>query len=353
VAENGGFDVIVGNPPYVPVKKLTYSLEVQDFRSSDLYAYVIRRCFQIINQDSRYGFIVMHNLAFSKNFGRTRKLIESKANKGWFSFFSRIPAGLFSGDVRVRNCIFILEQRKDKSRKNFYTTKMHRWYSGERDSLFSKIRYASFLFTDIIPMYSSTPLATFFKSSEGKALSYYEAKASKHKLYFKQSAYNWIAVSNKPAPCYDENGNEIEQSQVSYLSLCGNEEKTYSLLLLNGKMFFSRWLTFGDDFHVTKDDLISTCVPFDKINNSDRMVLKKLAEKFESELQETIQYKLNAGKKVGTYNTAKLWYITDQSDKIFLKYLCANPDDIFESLDIHVLQTSLTGLSQSDREEVQ
>ena len=61
-----------------------------------------------------------------------------------------------------------------------------------------------------------------------------------------------------------------------------------------------------------------------------------------SEFKNIVQFKLNAGKKVGSYNTAKLWHITDKNDLIFLKYMTNQPEQIFERLTHHVAQTVIT-----------
>jgi len=284
----------------------------------------------------------MHNLAFSRNFSDVRKLIKRTSQNAWFSFYGRIPAGLFSGDVRVRNCVLILDKTEDNRVGNYHTTKLHRWFSEGREYLFPKLHYTTFTFNDIIPMFSSSTLREYFENSRGKELSYYIVRESNYELHFKQSAYNWIAVSRKPAPCFDKNEKKILQSQVSKICFKEKLSAQLSILLLNGRLFFSHWLSYGDEFHVTKDDISSIRVPYDLISQNDKKVLQELSVKFDSEINETIQYKLNAGKKVGTYNTSKLWSITDISDKIFLNYLCNKPDDVFEAILSHVSQTVIS-----------
>jgi tRNA1(Val) A37 N6-methylase TrmN6 len=348
IHDQGGFDVIIGNPPYVSMKQITYNLNRPNFKCSDLFGYVINRCFSVLNKKSRYGFIVMHNLAFSKNFEDVRNSIKNNVSNAWFSFYARIPAGLFSGDVRVRNCIFILDRNENTIEKQFYTTRIHRWFSEARDQLFSKLNYSNFRQANVIPMFNCKVLAHFFENSKGTPLSYYESKKSKHKLYFKQSAYNWISVSNEPAPCYDENNSLISQSQVSDLSFQSENIKHLSLLFLNGKLFFSQWLTYGDEFHATKDDLLSVKVPFELISIEDKKELIELSKQFSESLNDTIQFKLNAGKNVGTFNTSKLWHITDISDKIFLKYLCDNPHEVFAAIENHIKQTVISVGNESE-----
>ena len=339
---NGGFDVIIGNPPYVNKKKIKYKIEIDGFNCSDIYGYVIQRCFEILKKKSRYGFIVMHNLAFSKNFEDVRSVLKKNISNIWFSFYARIPAGLFSGDVRVRNCIFISEKNDNFIAKNLYTTRIYRWVTEARDTLFVKLKYTFFKEMTVIPMYNDNILVEFFETSNGKKLAESIVKSSDHKLYFKQSAYNWIAVSIQPAPCYDEYNSEIPQSKVNTFSLESNKIKRLTFLFLNGKLFFSKWLTFGDEFDVTCEDLFSAKVPFHLLSERDTAYLLDLSKQFEQKINNTIQFKLNAGKNVGTFNTSKLWNITDKSDKIFLKYLCDNSKEVFESVENHVFQTIRT-----------
>jgi hypothetical protein len=346
IISKGGFDVVIGNPPYIAMSKINYDIKTDDFSCSDIFGYVIKRCFDILNKKSRYGFIVMHNLAFSRDFLKTRKIIIDNASSGWFSFYARIPAGLFSGDVRVRNCVFVLEKKTDNNPPQFHTTRIHRWFTKSRETLFSRLNYSPFSFNDVIPMFNSYELSNFFEELRCKTLSKYESKHSKHILYFKQSAYNWLAVSKTPAPCYDGNSNKIPQSQVNYVSLFEEEAVNYSLLFLNGKIAFSYWLTYGDEFHVIKDDLLSMKVPFDKLTIEDKSRLQELATEFSEGLKNAVQYKLNAGKKVGTYNTSRLWHITDKSDIIFLKYMYAKPEEIYAKIEDHVSQTILSGRSE-------
>lgn len=53
---------------------------------------------------------------------------------------------------------------------------------------------------------------------------------------------------------------------------------------------------------------------------------------------------------MGTYNTAKLWHLTDQSDAIFLKYLTKEPDKVFGSIQRHVDETIKTVSESTDEE---
>jgi len=114
------------------------------------------------------------------------------------------------------------------------------------------------------------------------------------------------------------------------------------VLLFGGRMFFSNWLIYGDDFHVTLKNLTAFGLPVQEFYQRDRKKLASLADEFKNGLQKTLQFKLNAGKQVGSYNTSKLWHITDQSDMIFLRHMTDVPELAFESIILHTTQTIKT-----------
>lgn len=340
---NDGFDVIIGNPPYVNQNKIAYKFIDYGISVADIYGNVIVRSLKILIKEGNHGFIVMHNLAFSRGFSALRKYLQNERANIWFSFYARIPSGLFSGDVRVRNCIFIINRSKKLKKANTYTTRIHRWFSASRGHLFHKIRYVQFSFFKTIPMFDNEIESRLFQELPGEPLAILFTKQSTKKLYFKQTAYNWISVTPNPAACYNSKGNPIPQSQVKELNILNEHIQNLLILLLNGKLFFSYWLSFGDEFHVTKEIFDSFRIPLSKFDPNDIKILEKLSSDFTNRLDEVVQYKLNANKRVGTYNTSSLWDITDKSDPIFLKNITSEYELILDSLNNHVYKTVITG----------
>ncbi len=66
VAGNDGFDCIIGNPPYVEYSKVKNQYIIQNYTTENcgnLYAFIIERCFEILNPISRFSMIVQaHHL---------------------------------------------------------------------------------------------------------------------------------------------------------------------------------------------------------------------------------------------------------------------------------------------------
>lgn len=339
MAERGGFDVIIGNPPYVSASQVKYLNEILNFRCSDLYGYVIRRVYQLLHEKAYHGFIVMHNLAFSDDFKRVRKLIFEKSRQRWFSFYSRIPAGLFSGDCRVRNTIYISCNSSGPECK--YTTRLHRWYAEQRDTLFATLAYCAFEYHQIIPMTDYPMLLSAFQNKRGTQLPIIIRNEFSYPIYYKKLAYNFLSISEAEAPCYYPDKKKAPQTTVFQVNVDTVRHKKLLLPLFSGRFYFAKWCVFGDDLNYTVGELLNFTFPFDDLSKADEVALMRIADKLSKQLDSTLQYKLNAGKYVGTYNTSKLWDITDESDAIFLKYITDCPVIVQEELKTFVSQMAI------------
>ena len=331
IKDNGGFDVIIGNPPYVSMSSIKYLKNSKEFTCSDLYGHVIKRALSILNNNGTQGFIVMHNLAFSRNFIYVRKALREHKGSQWYSFYSRIPSGLFSGDVRVRNCIYILSSTGN----SMMTSRLHRWFTEQRDNLFtSEMLYINFDNTSCIPMLHSYGIQKIYERTKGFNLSQL-IRINGKEMYYKKVGYNFLSVSAINPPAYDSNKIEIEQTGLGVLKI-DKEQYEMVLLLLCGKFYLTKWLTYGDDFHLTYRDLLSFTYPFDIISMEDKKDLHRCFQKLIQQMPKTIQFKLNAGINVGTFNTSELWDITDISDAIFLKYISDNPVKVRDAIESHL-----------------
>jgi Eco57I restriction-modification methylase len=325
---DGGFDVVIGNPPYVSSSKVRKQYNVRDFRTADcpdIYSWFLERATTVLCDGGRAGLIVPISLGFSGNFAACREVLFEAYNRNWFSSFGRIPSALFSFDVRVRNTIHL--GHRSKGDAVHCTTRLHRWFDIERRHLFQRIEYATFRPSEWrgkIPKLDSRGVSEAFSSlmrRSSKTLELYLLpRETPHVLHFKKTAYNWLTFCETLPPCYDEHGAEVEQTKFGSVHFADQAIRDLAMLFLNGKLMFTFWCAVGDDFDLTKWMFAEFPVDFDWIPSGSRRELLQISRDLRIAMSRNVTFKLNAGRRVGTYNLAKCRTVTDRSDRILVQH---------------------------------
>lgn len=140
---NGGFDVIIGNPPYVEYSKVSYKLSISSYSTlscSNLHAFVAERAYYISSENSKIGLIVPLPSINTTRMQPLQKIIKpSDSNSIWVSSYDERPSNLFNGvDQRL-----IIEIISKGSLPNIYTTGIIRWQAEHRSWLFNTIKYVN------------------------------------------------------------------------------------------------------------------------------------------------------------------------------------------------------------------
>ncbi len=350
IMSKGGFDVVIGNPPYVSRRKVAKSYTTRGFGTEgcpDIYATVVERSVNVCRSDGRTSMIVPLSLTFSSGFGNLRAHLYEECDSLWFSSFGRIPSALFSFDTRVRNTIY-LGRKASRSPKRNFTTRLHRWFDSQRPVLFDGLSYAPFspsAFGGLIPKLSSSRLLQEFESLlEGSGYRLQnELTPSRqgHHLHFKQTAYNWLTFCVNQPPVYGSGNKLLPQTKYGTVRFQDADDRDLTMLLTNGKLLFVWWAAIGDDFDLTQTGFASAPFGPGQLSKQQRNRLMSLLPDLESAMNDNVVFKLNAGKNIGNYNLARCRQVTDKSDKVWLDALGLG--DLWEEFELEhalVVRTS-------------
>lgn len=358
IMKSGGFDVIIGNPPYVNAAKVRKQYSVKNLimhTCPDIYAWVLERAQWLLRNHGRTGMIVPLSLGFSGDFAPIRSYIYSAYHHNWFSSFGRIPSALFSFDVRVRNIIHLGQKNKDSCEGANYTSRLHRWFEMARPSLLSTLEYACFqqqLWKGRIPKLNTQRLVDAFeKCLSTTSLTVAVATSSRttpHVLHFKKTAYNWLNFCRNMPPCF-EGSQRVKHTKFGAIYFPDANACLLAMLLGNGKLEFAFWCAIGDDFDVTRWNFADFPIDFTQIAAASRSKLLALVPELERAMEQATQFKLNAGRQVGNYNLAKCRHITDQSDLIFAESLGFRP--AWDDVELYCSQVVRTDFSDTDDDE--
>ena len=353
IINDGGFAVIIGNPPYVSATKVRKQYTVKDFVTGDapdIYAWVLERSQMLLRDGGRCGMIVPLSLGFSSDFDACRRLLLNSYGTNWFSSFGRIPAALFSSDVRVRNTIHI--GHKSRRTSGAYTSRLHRWFEAGRATLFQSLEYAPFqpaLWKYRIPKLSTARLASAFERALAASTHTLDtstsSRATGHVLHFKKSAYNWLNFCRAIPPCF-QGDRRVEHTKFGELYFSDEATCQLALLLANGKLMMIFWFAIADDFDVTRWNFADFPADLSKITMDQRERLLALVPQLEEAMRSAVQFKLNAGRRVGNYNLARCRDVTDRSDSIFAEAL--GFADVWDDIELYYVQTMKTDFSGSD-----
>ena len=348
IIERGGFDVVIGNPPYIASAKVRKTYTTRNLvcgSCPDIYASVLERCQMLLRSGGRTGMIVPLSLGFSAHFDQCRRMLLTGYSHNWFASFGRIPSALFSFDVRVRNTIQLA--LKSSSASAAYTSRLHRWFDAARSALFEGLAYAEFqpdLWRGRVPKVGSSALMEGLEHLLADTSMTAEAAtseaATKHVLHFKQTAYNWLNFCRKLPPCYDADGDPTPHTKFGRLYFPTAQVCKLALVLANGKLSFCFWTAVGDDFDVAAWNFTDFPIDLGALPTKTRQALLRRATRLETAMADAVQFKRNAGKRVGNYNLALCRNITDVSDRLFLDALDAG--NLWDEIELYYAQTVRT-----------
>jgi hypothetical protein len=290
IMRSGGFDVVIGNPPYVEYKDVCGQYTIRHFETSEcknLFAYVLERSARLAPDNSRIGMIVPLS-AFSTD--RMIPLIadiKTHSSACHIANFGWRPGKLFDG-VNLQLSIVLIQ--RGKSQPTVFSTRYILWDSVARPELFSKVQYAQV--TDgrlpgSVPKLGVSEAASVLaklrgrKSEIGKCL----GRDGRNIVYYRRGGLYWKVFVDF----------ETGSSEEKLLALNSSVDKYAIIAALSSNLWFWYFTATSDCRHLGNRD-IST-FPF---NPED---LPEMAHKELSELGRRYvkDLRANAAKKVRVY----------------------------------------------------
>lgn len=287
IMKRGGFDVIIGNPPYVETKKVkdykTYGYSTENCK--DLYALTLERSSYLSINNGHLGFIVPMSAFSVDRFSSLQELYFSKMSFLFISNWSgdAHPARLFEGvDKRLE---IILARKNILEKKALYTSKYQKWYTIERPFLFyinpvyKKIQsiQQDFIFPNSIPKINTNIEVEILKKiMKFDKLGSKIVNNGNYNIYYTRKVSFFLQFLDFIPVVYDENHNLREPSELKCLSF--NEEDIFILCLacLSSSLFYWYNIVNSDCRNLNKREILSFPIP--KNNHNTIADLRKIIE---------------------------------------------------------------------------
>ena len=136
---DGGFDVVIGNPPYINRRKITtYNYAgIPGSDLPDIYAPCAMRAYDLASKNKIFSMILPLSSAFNEKFAPLREYFVQGSGLFAQSSFGIRPEGLFA----VAAQRITINSTIAQSKKEILTTRMHRWTKEFRPALLQTLRY--------------------------------------------------------------------------------------------------------------------------------------------------------------------------------------------------------------------
>lgn len=326
---NEGFDVIIGNPPYVtyPNKKVNYHIhDYETIDSSNLFSYCSERSSQILNSLGNFGFIVLMSAITTQRMYYLRKLLIDQYSENWFANLAGDwhPGKLFEG-VRSQFTI-ILSDRNPYNQKCNYTTNYIRWFNEERENLTSKLNYIKNEFLDeldkCLPKLGEKIEKKIWKKITAKKnnLANYKRKSGPS-LYYRNAGIAYYLIILEYPQHFKVNGKNSRSSTLLEFSTESEVCSKVLCTILNSNLFAWYYFCFSDCYHLTISDFSNFYIDLEAFDENavEKLVniLSALMNSFKKEsIIKKTNYKTRGLVEYQEFYPRKSKHIIDQIDTV-------------------------------------
>ncbi len=306
---NGGFDVIIGNPPYVECNNIDYTISFTESSYSNLYAYCLERCSQFENEQSFCGIIVPMSVTSIREYSNIRHCLINEHHRLYFTNHSIRPQSLFTG-VSQRVSIIIMNNASTDT--VLYTTNYLR--TKHQPNLFKTLKYQKAVFDntrgDIIPKIGDSVFSSIFSKihSKKKDIMMHCKASSSERLYFKDYGETYWVFPFNFDPCLTP--------VKSYKTLSFDINVIDEIFsVLNSSTFYIFHTAISDCWHLGTWHLSEFPISIEDVQVP---ISTKLANSMKD--NRIIRFDKRAGGDIYEYKIFRSKPIIDEIDKVLAKH---------------------------------
>lgn len=331
IHNRGGFDVIIGNPPYLEYnpKKFIYLIDSNRFNvygSKNLYSYIYELSKKLVHVNARFGLIIQISSVSTPNMQSLVQEIKKETKMHWVSNYATRPSYLFDGVCM--NLTIHISQKNNVTIDDLkiYTTQYIRWYKEYREFLFNNIVYNqtskdNYLFEYSIPKletYRDAKILSKMMKQRNKLSSYLQPS----KIFTKEEMFYRTAGGRYFKIFYDNN---FQTESKCNKSKCFQDKyNKYTLISVLSSNLWWLYYTLHFDMYNCKDYMIfnfpfdyETCCYNAQLEKLGMAYCKSLAHNAESKKQ---SYETTGERQQMIFKPSLSKEIIDEIDRILAKH---------------------------------
>src|SRR5579875_2634012 len=330
IMKNGGFDVVIGNPPYLEAREVNYSLRNYQTRASGaIHVMCIERGLQILYPQGCTSMIVPLALVSTQRMKTIQELLESQCDV-WYSNYSWRPGKLFD---TVNRALTIFVGTYSKQEKTFSTT-YQKWTSNSRDTLMKKISYievprprTAFWVPKIGSKVEYSLIGKYL--SIKTILGYFMANTPWRVYYRVGGGLYWKVFTDFP-PAFNVNNQAGHSTRETWFTLANRDMISPVIAALSSSTFWVWYTITSNCRDLNPYDLHNFPVPESAIKD---MSLRDLGERYLQDIQKNSTMQVRNQKQTGhtetqSFKLQKSKPIIDEIDRVLAQHYGFTPEEL-------------------------
>jgi len=258
IMSRGGFDVIIGNPPYIEMRAVTgyKTVGYQCLSAGNLYALVLERCNNLVQGLGRQGYIVPVSSVSTDRYSVLQELLSSRDL--WYSSFDDRPSRLFEGLEHIRLTIHLIG--KTGKQPHHFSSRYNKWLGEERPTLFDRLQLvaapASLVGNSMPKLTSSIESRIVSKlGAQSRSLPSFFRSTGQPQIFYSRKVGYFLQVLDFEPRVFDGNGQRRPPSEFKGLCFQNEIKARLALCCLNSNIFYWFITVFSDCRHVNKREV--------------------------------------------------------------------------------------------------
>ena len=330
IISRGGFDVIIGNPPYLEVREVDYELKnYASLDSSAIHAMCMERSAHLLQKNGSMSMIVPLSLPSTQRMQVVQNILESNRN-AWYANYAWRPAKLFDTVNRALTVFVVTPATAGQT----FSTDYQKWTSDDRDGLFERLNYVEVLrkrpacwipkIGDPIErqiIEKCLAVKTVIKHFTGK---------SDNRVYYRTTGGLYWKVFTDFAPAFNLNGKKGHSSRETWFTLGKKDHVKPVIAALSSDLFWWWYTVTSNVRDLNPFDIQNFPIPESALADEE---VCKMGQRYLKDLDKNSTMLVREQKQTGTTETQsfkiqKSKPIIDEIDAALAKHYGFTPEEL-------------------------
>jgi hypothetical protein len=323
IMKKGGFDAIIGNPPYLELREVDYLIKgFKTLDSNAVHAMCMERSLSVLSRRGAISMIVPLALVSTQRMQSIQKMLENNSST-WYANYAWRPGKLFDTVNRALTIFVAIGSTVDK---RVYSTSYQKWTSECRSFLIEQLAYSR------VPSDRNTfwvpKLGQHFEEKILEKLLMSKKKFGVltlnlgSKVYYRSTGGLYWKIFTDFAPKFFLNGNPGSSSRETWFSVKSAVYAKTSVAVLSSNTFWY-WYTLTSNLRDLNPADLQGFPIIENMFEDDELLI--LGRKYLSDIEVNSSMLTRQQKQTGTTQTQsfkiqKSKPIIDQIDQVLAKH---------------------------------